>query len=509
MKSYLRILCLLMVAIALILGNCSKKKSTQTDTQSPSVTITAPTSGATYATNQSTVDLGGTASDDEGVTSVTWANLSISTGASGNCTGTTSWSVSGITLQAQDNLIVITASDAENNTGKDSLTVTYTTEPEGTIKWQWETDSDVCICNTPAIGPDGNIYVTGGGGTVTWVPAKLFCVSPQGSMLWKSQDLDHNCASDPVIGLDGTIYVVGYYTLYAFNPNGALRWEWEADPHYQIGGLALGTDGTIYTAHITTAYYVRRVFAINPDGSLRWSNENAWPSYMPLGPNTIRALTIGKNGEVYANCQDYGTTPRERLRALNPDNGSILWDMELGVYVNQGGMAIGSDGTIYVPLAGGTPKLAAITPDGAIKWEYDMATPGIPSIGSDGTVYVTGSKLYALTSSGQVKWTASDGSAGAPEVAIASDGTIYSRLFHSEKEEHLLTAVNPDGSIKWTLEIPFEAGTPAIGSDGTIYVTGGCRPGVLTAVYGSAPLASSPWPRSRCGNRNTGCYGEY
>ena len=134
MKSYLRILCLLMVAIALILGNCSKKKSTQTDTQSPSATITTPTSWATYATNQSTVDLGGTASDDEGVTSVTWANLSVSTGASGNCTGTTSWSVSGITLQAQDNLIVITASDAENNTGKDSLTVTYTEEPEGTIK---------------------------------------------------------------------------------------------------------------------------------------------------------------------------------------------------------------------------------------------------------------------------------------------------------------------------------------------------------------------------------------
>jgi hypothetical protein len=199
---------------------------------------------------------------------------------------------------------------------------------EGTIKWQWETDSDVSIYNTPAIGPDGNIYVTGGGGTATWVPARLFCVSPQGSMLWKSQELDHIEASDPVIGLDGTIYVVGYYKLYAFNPDGSLKWEWEADPHYQIGGLALGTDGTIYTAHIKTAAYVRRVFAINSDGSLRWSNENEWPSYMPLGPNTIGALTIGKNGEVYVYCKDYGTTPREHLRALNPDSGAVLWSTE-------------------------------------------------------------------------------------------------------------------------------------------------------------------------------------
>ncbi|MCK4384831.1 MAG: hypothetical protein KAW52_01080, partial [candidate division Zixibacteria bacterium] len=167
MKSYIKTLCLLMVAMTLILGGCFlDKKSTNpdndtpTDTQSPSVTITAPTSGATYATNQSTVDLSGTASDDQGVTSVTWANVSVSTGASGNCTGTTSWSVSGITLQTQDNLIVITASDSANNTGKDSLTVTYTEEPEGTIKWQLNLGRWDSPTRDPAMGPDGTIYVT-------------------------------------------------------------------------------------------------------------------------------------------------------------------------------------------------------------------------------------------------------------------------------------------------------------------------------------------------------------
>ncbi len=125
MKRYLKISCLLMVALALILTSCSEKKSTEptTDTQSPSITVTSPTSEAIYVTDQQTVDLSGSASDDQGVTGVTWAN--VSTGSSGNCTGTTSWSVSGILLQGGDNLIVVTASDAAGNAGKDSLRVTY------------------------------------------------------------------------------------------------------------------------------------------------------------------------------------------------------------------------------------------------------------------------------------------------------------------------------------------------------------------------------------------------
>ncbi len=166
MKTYLRILCLSLVAIAIILGSCTKKKSTEpgdgtpTDTQSPSVTITIPTSEAVYVTDQETVDLSGSASDDQGVASVTWAN--VSTGTGGNCTGTTSWSATGITLQEEDNLIVVTASDAAGNTGSDSLTVTYnqyvsfttdpTTDPSGVIMAQ-STDVTIRI----GIAPNPNL----------------------------------------------------------------------------------------------------------------------------------------------------------------------------------------------------------------------------------------------------------------------------------------------------------------------------------------------------------------
>lgn len=153
-----------MVGIALIFGSCSKKKTTEptptTDTQKPTVSITAPTYEAVYVTNQETVNLSGNASDNIGVTSVTWANVSKAT--SGSCIGTTNWSLSGITLQGEDNLIVITAYDAANNVGKDSIKVTYnqylsftadpTADPSGVIVGQ---STDIII--RVGIAPNPNL----------------------------------------------------------------------------------------------------------------------------------------------------------------------------------------------------------------------------------------------------------------------------------------------------------------------------------------------------------------
>lgn len=95
----------------------------EADTTAPEAAITSPTSDATYETTSSPLSLGGTASDVVGVTSVTWSN---DKGGSGTASGTTEWSITGISLQSGDNVITITARDAANNEGTDSITVTYT-----------------------------------------------------------------------------------------------------------------------------------------------------------------------------------------------------------------------------------------------------------------------------------------------------------------------------------------------------------------------------------------------
>jgi Fibronectin type III domain len=96
---------------------------TPPDTAEPIITTTSPTSGDTYSTEEDSVSLGGSASDNIGVTSVTWIN---SRGGSGTASGTDNWTISNVSLQEGDNVITVTAHDAAGNSGVDTLTVTYT-----------------------------------------------------------------------------------------------------------------------------------------------------------------------------------------------------------------------------------------------------------------------------------------------------------------------------------------------------------------------------------------------
>jgi hypothetical protein len=92
------------------------------DVTKPTISITSPTSASTYNTFSNSINLGGTASDNVGVTQVTWNN---SGGGSGTASGTVNWSITGIAMQSGTNLITVTAHDAAGNTGNAALTVTY------------------------------------------------------------------------------------------------------------------------------------------------------------------------------------------------------------------------------------------------------------------------------------------------------------------------------------------------------------------------------------------------
>ena len=110
-------------------GNVSKALLTVTstftgvsDTTPPTIAITSPTSSSSFTASSSTISLGGTASDNTGVTQITW---STDKGASGFAVGTTSWTINGLTLASGATLITVTASDAGGNVASRTLTVTY------------------------------------------------------------------------------------------------------------------------------------------------------------------------------------------------------------------------------------------------------------------------------------------------------------------------------------------------------------------------------------------------
>jgi len=91
------------------------------DLTPPTLIITSPTSGSTYATTQPKIVLTGTAFDDVGVVSVTWSN---DRGGDGVAEGTSSWTTPAIDLKMGTNVLRVTASDAAGNVQTVILTVT-------------------------------------------------------------------------------------------------------------------------------------------------------------------------------------------------------------------------------------------------------------------------------------------------------------------------------------------------------------------------------------------------
>ena len=91
-----------------------------TDT-APIVTITVPTSGNVYATDQSSVTLGGTAIDNGVVTEVTWTT---DRGNSGRASGTDSW-IAGVPLQRGPNTITVQARDDAGNVSNRAIVVKF------------------------------------------------------------------------------------------------------------------------------------------------------------------------------------------------------------------------------------------------------------------------------------------------------------------------------------------------------------------------------------------------
>ena len=153
------------------------------DTTPPSVVISSPTGEAGYTSTSTNLSLIGTASDNVGVTSVSWVN---SRGGSGSATGTTSWSVPSVGLQTGTNVITITARDAAGNAGTDILTVTLnapdTTAPTVTITAPTTSGTYVTSSSTLSISgtASDNVSVT----AVSWATDRGKSGTASGTTSW-------------------------------------------------------------------------------------------------------------------------------------------------------------------------------------------------------------------------------------------------------------------------------------------------------------------------------------
>lgn len=121
---------------------------------------------------------------------------------------------------------------------------------------------------------------------------------------------------------------------------------------------------------------------------------------------------------------------------------------------------IGRDGTIYT--AGShlctTQWCVKLDPERPSKCTHHMAAD------AQGNIYVP--TMYGLNvydKDGNLQWRYDEGDSP----AIAKDGTIYVVI-----TTNYLTALNPDGTLKWKLDLHWLVSPPSIGADGTVYIVG-------------------------------------
>jgi predicted xylose isomerase-like sugar epimerase len=154
---------------------------TRTDGVLPTVAITAPVSVATFSTANTTIALGGTASDNLGVAQVSWSN---SKGGNGVATGTTAWTVPAVALQPGQNVITVTAKDAAGNVGTDVLTVTLTDAAAPAVSITTPTSGDKHTTTAASIALGGSASDAFGVTEVRWANDRGGSGAATGTTAW-------------------------------------------------------------------------------------------------------------------------------------------------------------------------------------------------------------------------------------------------------------------------------------------------------------------------------------
>ena len=357
---------------------------------------------------------------------------------------------------------------------------------EGGKKWEFPAEGTVgMIHSSPAVGPDGTIYVGSD-------DHKIYAVNPDGTKKWEFET-GGIVKSSPAIGyFSGILRIYAGSEdkkVYALDKDGNKTWEFET------GGIissspAISNSGIIYVGSEDG-----KVYAIRADGT---AEGGEWP--YTTTKKVTSSPAVSADGTIYVGSHD------NMLYAIK-STGKIKWIFEKSTAAISSSPAIGSDGTIYVGSEDG--KVYAMEPEEGNEqsgWPFTTGGPvsSSPAIGADGAIYVGShdNKLYAIKYTGETKWVYEGVTAAiSSSPAIGSDNTIY-----VGSDDYNLYAIDSETGDKKT-GWPFTtlgkvSSSPTIGFGGNVYV--GSEDGKLYAIESASPrLADVAWPKFRHDVRNT------
>ena len=207
----------------------------------------------------------------------------------------------------------------------------------GTLKWSYLTDGAVGA--SPALGPDGTIYIGSYDGKVYAFDGIT------GKVRWTYQT-GAPIQSSAAIGSNGLLYVGSHDSnLYALDTQtGKLAFKVTTGQRI-VSSPGIGADGTVYFGS-----WDGNLYSVNGStGAVNWkffTSTTAAPGLNDMSP------CIGGDGTIY-----YETNMGGVLYALNGATGAVNWKINIDA-LNYASIALDPNGTLYVGSLSG--KLFAV-----------------------------------------------------------------------------------------------------------------------------------------------------
>ncbi len=304
---------------------------------------------------------------------------------------------------------VVQAPDGTSYVGLDEGGV-LAVATNGEIRWRF-TARVPGPSPTPAVGPDGTVYLRGADGTV-------YALKPDGTRRWTTDISADQRKLGPavLVGPDSYLYTTSYAStlVYKLQPGGFFQWAHNLHAR-TLAGSTVSTDGVVYAGGDDGTFR-----AIEPDGFERWSTRLDGPvigppsvdlqgrAYVLVGgpqPHLVAVDAAGQTRWRAAACWQSGAplmwpalAPNGRTQVGNcaiDDRGSIAW--RIAVDGSATPAALDAGGTSYFAAAN---RLYAVDRDAKPVWSFDAdSTLNPPTLAADGTLMVTSTRrLYVLGS---------------------------------------------------------------------------------------------------------------